>query len=111
MEDSAYLMQLLVGFFYTAASVPLFRLSARSGQRPERLLGFAFLCYGASYLFYQLPYPLNSESLLVPLSFLGRLATAVGVVACALFTRLVFRSDAAWARWLVRGCTAGGAER
>jgi hypothetical protein len=106
MEDSAYLMQLLAAFFYTAASVALFRLSSRTGQRPERLLGFVLLYYGLSYFFYQIPYVLGSESLLVPLSFVGRIATAAGVIAVAMFTRLVFRSDAAWAAWLVRACIA-----
>jgi hypothetical protein len=79
MEDSAYLTQLLAGLFYTAASVALFRLCARTGHRPERLL------------------------VLIPMSALGRIATACGVIAAAVFTRLVFRSDAAWADWMVRG--------
>lgn len=103
MEDSAYLMQLLAGFFYIAASVPLFRLSARSGQKPERVLGYVFLFFGLSYVFYQLPFVVRSEALLIPLSFVGRLATGAGVVAVAVFTRMVFRSEAAWATWLVRG--------
>lgn len=106
MEDSAYLVQFLLGFFYTAASVPLFRLSARSGERPERLLGFAFLCYGVSYILYQIPYVLGWEALLSPLGFIGRIAMAAGAIASAMFTRLVFRGDAAWAGWLVRGCIA-----
>lgn len=101
---SAMLMQTLSGLVYIALAVPLFRHAARNGQAPERLLGWAFASYGASYLLFGAP----SLPALAPyfhaFNFLGRFATDVGVVAVAWFTWIVFRKDAAWAKWLVVGC-------
>jgi hypothetical protein len=94
MEDSSYLMQLLAAFFYTAASVALFRLSSRTGQRPERLLGFAPLFYGLSYFFYQ--------------TWMGMTEMfSVGAVWLAFFPPTLYRS------WLGKSAVAeaaGGAE-
>jgi hypothetical protein len=101
---SAMLMQTLSGLVYIGFAVPLFRHAARNGQAPERLLGWAFVSYGLSYLLFGAP----SLPALAPyfhgFNFLGRAATDVGIVAVAWFTWLVFRKDAAWAKWLVIGC-------
>jgi hypothetical protein len=104
MEDSAFLVQLLAGLFYTAASVPLFRRAARSGEAPERILGATFLLFGISYIFYQLPNFSLFNPLWVPFGVVGRIATAAGLVAIAFFTGLVFRKGKAWATWLARAC-------
>jgi len=106
MEDSAYLAQLLTGVFYTAAALPLLRLAARTGQHPERLLGWVFLLLGLSYLFYQTPFLPGMASLMTPLSFLGRVATGAAMAALAFFTRLVFRSQTRWGRTLAYGSAA-----
>lgn len=104
MEDSSFLVQLLAGVFYIAASVPLFRRAARSGERPEHLLAGAFLLFGISYLFYQLPMTEAFNALWVEFTVIGRLTTAVGLILIAFFTRLAFRKDARWAKWLAHGC-------
>jgi hypothetical protein len=103
MEDSSYIVQLLIGVFFTAASVPLFRLAGRSGELPERMLGWCFLCFGLSYLFYETPFLPGLEALLTPFSFIARLITGAGVIAVALFTWQAFRRDDAWAKWLAIG--------
>jgi len=104
MEGGAFLVQLLAGVFYIAASVPLFRRAARSGESPERLLASAFLLYGVSYLFYQLPMIPTFSARWVEFSVIARILTAVGSVFLAFFTRLVFREDAVWAKWAALGC-------
>jgi hypothetical protein len=103
MEDSSYLMELLAGVFYTVAAIPLFRLSRRSGERPERVLAYTFLLYGLSYLFYQIPFLPGLADWMTPLSFLGRVCTGAGITAVGLFTWQVFRPEARWARALALG--------
>ncbi len=102
--ESAYFLALFSGFFYLAAAFPLFRLSTRSGETPERVLGLAFLLMGISYLFYELPFALESEALFVPFSIAGRALWDASVVAVAVFTKQVFHGDRNWAPWLL-GCS------
>jgi len=102
---SAVLTQTLAGLIYIGLSFTLLRHASRNGQVPERLLGWAFLMYGLSYMFFGLPSLPALVPYFSPFNFLGRIATGVGIVAVAWFTWLVFRKDAAWARWLVIGCT------
>lgn len=104
MEDNAFLVQLLAGVFYIAASLPLFRRAARSGENPERMLGAVFLLFGISYVFYQLPNFSAFSTLWVPFSVAGRIATAAGMATIAFFTCLVFRKEVAWGIWLARAC-------
>jgi hypothetical protein len=101
VAESAYFLALFSGFFYLAAAFPLFRLSARSGESPERVLGIAFLLIGISYLFYELPFALENEALFVPFSVAGRVIYAASVVAVALFTKQVFHRNRRWANWLL----------
>ena len=98
--ESEYFLTLFSGLFYLAVALPLLRLSARSGQSPERALGVTFLLMGISYLFYELPFPLGNEALVAPFSIAGRVFYDVSVVTVALFTKQVFHSDRAWADWL-----------
>ncbi len=84
--------------------VRLLLLARRSGAVPELALGLAFFLVGA------LGYPLGllsvapglPEPAARALFALSQLATGVGSAAVFVFTRGVFRPDAAWARWLVR---------
>ena len=100
MAESEYLLELFSGFFYLAMALPLFRLSARSGESPERVLSLTFLLIGISYLFYELPFALESEALLVPLSIVGRGFYDASIVTLTLFTKRVFHRDQGWANWL-----------
>ncbi len=101
MTDTAFILQLLAGIFYVIVALPLLRLAARSGQFPERMLGFTFLLFGTSYLFYQFPYLIESEALFVPFSIVGRMLWNASVLTTALFTRDVFHRGRTWARPLV----------
>jgi hypothetical protein len=98
--ESAYFLELLSGFFYLAVAIPLLRLSARSGESPERVLGITFLLIGISYLFYEIPFALESEALLVPFSIVGRVFYDASIVTLTLFTKQVFHRDQGWANWL-----------
>jgi hypothetical protein len=106
VDLGAYVMQLLAGVFYVVASAAILHLAMRTRQRPEGLLGTAFLLIGIGYLFFQIPYIPGNEALMEPFSLIGRIGIAAGISVLAIFTQLVFRNDAAWAWWLARGCIA-----
>jgi hypothetical protein len=106
MGLGAYIMQLLAGVFFLVVSVPLLHLAMRTRQRPEMLLGTAFLLFGIGYLFFQIPYIPGNEGLIEPFSLVARIVIAVGISVFAIFTQLVFRKNDAWAWWLARGCIA-----
>lgn len=97
VEDSAFLLELLAGLIFIAASLPLLRLAGRTREMPERVLGITFLLMGVSYLFYELPFALTDETLLISFSLTGRLLYGVSVLTTALFTKLVFHPGRAWA--------------
>jgi len=101
--EAAFILELLAGIFFVIASVPLLRLAHQTQQLPERILGITFLLMGVSYLFYETPYALENEALLVPFSIVGRLLWNASVVTTAAFTRVVFHRDQPWAGALVRG--------
>jgi hypothetical protein len=101
--EAAFFLELLAGIFFVIAAVPLLRLAHRTRQVPERILGFTFLLMGASYLFYESPYALDDESLVVPFAMVGRLFWDAAVVTTAAFTRVVFHRNERWAGVLVRG--------
>ena len=107
MDDNAWVVQTLAGVCFVVAGVPLLRLAWRTGQFPERVLGWTFLLMGISYGFYQAPliFP-GLAALEDPFSVVGRLVYAASVVAVAFFTREVFRKGDAWARWLPWSCLA-----
>jgi hypothetical protein len=104
-------MQLLSGFatlaFIVVSAVVgtrLLLLARRSGAVPELALGIAFVLVGA------LGFPLSLAAMLpgmpVPsaraLFASSQIATGVGSIAVFVFTRSVFRPEAAWAQWIVR---------
>jgi hypothetical protein len=106
MEGHAYLGELATAIFYLLVGARLLRLASRTGEIPERLLSAMFLVSGASYVVYDLPIILESDSLWTPLNFAGRALYLPAPVILALFTRRVFRAQSAWAAWLVWGCAA-----
>ena len=106
MEEQAYVGELISALVYLYAGTRLLRLSSRSGEVPERLLGTMFLVTGASFLLYDLPIILDSESLWTPLSFAGRVAYLPAPVLLAVFTRRVFRPEGAWAARMAPLCAA-----
>jgi hypothetical protein len=101
MEEHAYIGELIAALIYLYAGGRLLRLSARTGEVPERLLGAMFLVTGISLVLYDIPIILNSEALWVPLNFAGRIAYLPAPIILAIFTRRVFRPEGAWANWLI----------
>jgi len=95
--EAAFILELIAGMFFIVAAVPLLRLAGRTQQIPERILGITFLLMGVSYLFYEVPYALESEVLVVPFSLVGRLLWNASVVTTAAFTREVFHRERPWA--------------
>jgi hypothetical protein len=105
MEESAYIGGVVAGLAFLVAGVRLSRLSLRTGEAPERLLGATFLLWSVSYFVWELPIVLANESMMLPCFVAGRLLNIFGIVTFVLFLRLVFRSQERWAWWLVAGLT------
>jgi len=103
MEEQAYLGELTSALLYLVAGVRLLRLASRSGELPERLLGAMFVIVGSSYVLYNLPIVFDLESLWTQFNFAGRIVYLSAPVLLAVFTRRVFRKNAAWSLWLVCG--------
>ena len=107
MDASAYFGGASAGLFYLLVGIRLVRLSARTGQAPERLLGSSFLLWSLSYLCWQLPIANPDQPLAAPLFFVGRVLSYTATVLCAVFSRLVFRNQERWATGLVIGIAIG----
>jgi hypothetical protein len=103
MEGTAYIGGAIAGLFYLIAGIRLVRLSIKTGEAPERLLGVTFLVWSLSYLAWQLPIALANDWMALQLFFAGRVLEDVGTITFALFLRLVFRNQERWASWLVVG--------
>jgi len=88
---------------YVFVGARLYRLSRRTGQFPELLIGASFLLWAACYLFYDVPYAIYRSDELVPAfcSYSSLLTLALGNVAFVLFIRSVFRPRSRWADALV----------
>jgi len=107
MEQGSYIGQLLTVVFFLIVGVRLLRLGRRTGEAPEKLLGLHFFAKGLAYLGWNIPAIFALEEIrtlinfeiwfdLVPWAVFG-----VGMVPMMLFVRVVFRPDAAWAKFLV----------
>jgi hypothetical protein len=105
MDESSYIGSVIAGLAFLVAGVRLGRLSLRTREAPERLLGVTFLLWGAAYFVWMLPVALADESMTLPCFAASRLFNVFGVVTSALFMRVVFRSHERWAWWLVAGLT------
>ncbi len=106
MEEQAYIGELIAAIVYLYVGARMLRLASRTGEGPERLLAAMFLFTGTSFLLYDLPIILNSESLWTPLNFAGRVVYLPAPVLLAVFTSRVFRPESAWAGWMAYGCAA-----
>ena len=105
MEAGAYIGGVIAGLAFLFAGVRLSRLSLRTGEAPERLIGATFLLWSVSYFVWEVPIMLGDESTVMPCFVAGRLLNIFGIVTFVLFLRLVFRSQERWAWWLVTGVT------
>jgi len=103
LEEQAFIGELISAFVYLYVGMRMLRLSSRTGEVPERLLGAMFLVTGISFLLYDLPIILDNESLWTPLSFAGRVAYLPAPVLLAVFTHRVFCPEGVWSGWMAYG--------
>jgi hypothetical protein len=106
MEESAYAAQLLAGLVFLVAGTRLIRLSVRTGEAPERLLGLYFALTGFAYLAWVLPSVVALGPMANASDIVAWTAYSIGVVPCLMFTRIVFRPTSRWPQWLIVGCVA-----
>jgi hypothetical protein len=105
MEENAYLTSIFASAFYLIASVRLFRLHQKTGERPEQLLGFYFGLSGVYYLGYNLPNLFGFDAWPGATGLLLEWIYILGVFPYLFFIRAVFRSEDAWAGVLVGFCS------
>jgi hypothetical protein len=104
MQEGSYAAQLFAALFFMIAGGRLVRLSQRTGEAPERLLGLYFALTGVAYLGWVLPYVVALGPLEMAADFGAWIIYSIGVVPYLIFTRIVFRKDAHWALWLALAC-------
>jgi hypothetical protein len=100
MEESAFIGGVVAGLVYFAASARLIRLSWRSQNPPELLLGLALLLWALSYACWQIPIATANHPLTQPLFFAGRVLTNAGTIFLVVFVRVAFRHHSRWAKYL-----------
>jgi len=103
MAEGAYATQLFAAVFFIIAGVRLIRLSFRTGETPERLLGFYFALTGAAYLGWVLPSIVALGPSAATAENASWIVYCIGVVPYLVFTRIVFRPESRWPHWLVAG--------
>jgi len=106
MDGHAYIGELFSAIFFLIAGVRLWKLSRRTREFPERVLGAAFVASGIGLLLYMVPYADGFKALWTPFVFAGRTTFIPVSILFALFTRSVFRPSERWAGWLVCGIGA-----
>jgi hypothetical protein len=104
MEEGAFAAQLLAGLFFGIAGARLLRLSFRTGEAPERLLGSYFALTGVAYLLWVLPNIVALGTMAESTDFAAWVVYCVGVAAYLVFTRIVFRQESRWPHGIVVGC-------
>ncbi len=103
MDENAYLTSIIASLFYLIAGSRLLRLSRRTRERPELLLGLYFALSGIYYLGYNLPSLLGDifpEWVGVAVEW----TYVLGVFPYLFFTRSVFRARDALGGWIVGIC-------
>jgi hypothetical protein len=105
MEEYAYLASIFASAVYLVASVRLLRLSQRTGERAELLLGFYFGLSSAYYLAYNLPALFGLDSWSTSAEWTIEWLYVLGVFPYLLFIRSVFRPENSWAGVLVGVCS------
>jgi hypothetical protein len=101
MDGQAYIGELFSAIIFVIVGARLLRLSRRTRETPEFILGVAFVLSGIGLLLYMVPYVPAFNFLWTPFAFAGR-ATFIPVsILWALFTRGVFRPNDGWATGLV----------
>jgi len=107
MDDNAFLGGVIAGIVYLFAGVSLIRLSWRTQESPELMLGMSFLLWGLSYVCWQIPIATANQPLTQPLFFAGRILTNAGTIFFAHFVWNAFRNQSLWAKYLVDAIAFG----
>jgi hypothetical protein len=105
MEQGAYAAQLFAAVSYLVVGARLIRLSQRTGETPERLLGVYFALSGVAYLGWVAPNALSTGTLVEVADFGAWITYSIGVVPYLIFVRSVFRPGAGWAAGIVYACS------
>lgn len=106
MEESTFIAETIAGVVFLVIGVRLLKLSMRTGEKPERLLGASFLLWGLCYQFFGLPIILADDSLQPSCYFAGRLCLAAAAIPFAVFTQVVFRPKSRLAAGLIAAISA-----
>jgi hypothetical protein len=106
MQEGAYATSVIAGTFYLIASLRLLRLSRKTGERPERLLGLYFGLSGVYYFGYNLPTLFGFGPWSSAIDWVIEWIYTLGVFPFLLFIRTVFRAEEAWAGVLAGICCA-----
>jgi len=101
MEQIAYLISITAGVFFLIAGYRLLRLSGRTREHPELLLGLYLALSSQWYLLYNAPYFLGIEALPPLLGQSSEWIYILGTIPYLLFLRSAFRPESAWATALV----------
>jgi hypothetical protein len=100
MFDTGFISQLLVVFAFVVVGIRLFRLSRRTGETPEALLGISFFITGWSYANWLVLAEVPFDQAMLGLDLALWTLFSLGTMPLIFFTRLVFRPKAVWAKWL-----------
>jgi len=103
MEESATTGELIASLVYLIAGARLLRLSGRTREIPERLLGASFCLMGVGSLLYSLAVLSFFEASWTLLNFSARISYVIAFILVAVFTQRVFRSEERWSRWIACG--------
>jgi hypothetical protein len=104
MEKYAYVASVIASAFYLLASVRLLRLSRRTGERAELLLGFYFGLSSAYYFSYNFPSLVGFDAWSPSAEWTIEWLYVLGVFPYLLFIRSVFRPEDTWAGVLGGTC-------
>jgi hypothetical protein len=102
MLNIALITQFCAVIFFVAVGIRLFLLGRRTGEIPEKLLGVYFFVTGFAYVGWAIPtvYALG-DAAVDQIDLATWTLYSIGVVPFAYFTRIAFRPNAAWAKWLL----------
>ena len=105
MEQYAYVASVIAGAFYLVASFRLLRLSRRTGERAELLLGLYFGLSSIYYFAYNLPSLFAFDARSASAEWTIEWIYILGVLPYLFFIRSVFRQEDGWAAVLVGICS------
>jgi len=105
MEQYAYVASVVASAFYLVASVRLLRLSRRTGERAELLLGLYFGLSSVYYFSYNLPSLFGFDAWGPSAEWAIEWIYISGVLPYLFFIRTVFRQADGWAAALVAICS------